>query len=246
MTTIRGIFAPDRWLARLMGCDVYRFAVGAENLTTDDRGLRRELEKILLRPSFLYAKIDVRDLALAHYSESLGFRLIDTNVGLSKTCTETSDLSSPFEIRFAEPSDEEGVARVARDSFSCSRFHLDPCIPKKIADNIKSEWTRSFFRGQRGDHMVVALSGGALVGFQQILVRGEGLLVTDLIAVDVNYRRQGIAAAMCNFAEAKIPGARRARVGTQIANAPSIRLYEAMGFRVDRAQYVFHLHGPSD
>jgi hypothetical protein len=33
------------------------------------------------------------------------------------------------------------------------------------------------------------------------------------------------------------------RVGTQAANAPSVRLYESLGFRFRDAQFVLHHHG---
>jgi hypothetical protein len=31
-------------------------------------------------------------------------------------------------------------------------------------------------------------------------------------------------------------------VGTQVANIPSVRLYERMGFSLSSSQYVLHLH----
>ena len=34
-------------------------------------------------------------------------------------------------------------------------------------------------------------------------------------------------------------------VGTQVANLPSVRLYEKLGFRLAAAQYVFHFHNPA-
>jgi hypothetical protein len=32
------------------------------------------------------------------------------------------------------------------------------------------------------------------------------------------------------------------QVGTQIANKPSLKLYQAAGFSISGAQYVFHAH----
>jgi ribosomal protein S18 acetylase RimI-like enzyme len=37
-------------------------------------------------------------------------------------------------------------------------------------------------------------------------------------------------------------GCDRLRVGTQLANIPSIRLYEKCGFRLAASEYVLHAH----
>ena len=39
-----------------------------------------------------------------------------------------------------------------------------------------------------------------------------------------------------------IPGPKTVRVGTQIANIPSLRLYESLGFRIADTHYVLHYH----
>ena len=31
-------------------------------------------------------------------------------------------------------------------------------------------------------------------------------------------------------------------VGTQVANVPSVQLYESLGFRLKSSQYVLHMH----
>jgi RimJ/RimL family protein N-acetyltransferase len=47
---------------------------------------------------------------------------------------------------------------------------------------------------------------------------------------------------MIAFAARSLPQFTTMRVGTQIANIPSIRLYEAMGFRLVGAQHILHCH----
>ena len=89
--------------------------------------------------------------------------------------------------------------------------------------------------------MVVAQLDSKIVGFLQLLY-AEGDLVIDLIAVDARFRRMGIAGDMINFAQSTIKGFQRVVVGTQLANVPSIRLYESMGFRAAGSKYIFHFH----
>jgi ribosomal protein S18 acetylase RimI-like enzyme len=90
--------------------------------------------------------------------------------------------------------------------------------------------------------MVVVEVEGAVVGFLQLLRAADGALVIDLIAVDERYRRRGLGGEMIAFVEAKAGAGQLIRVGTQIANTASIRLYEGVGFRMTEAQYVFHYH----
>ena len=65
----------------------------------------------------------------------------------------------------------------------------------------------------------------------------------DLIAVDEKFRNQGVAEAMIHhlFQTAK-NSVQTILVGTQVANIPSVRLYEKLGFRLIASQYVLHMH----
>ena len=83
-----------------------------------------------------------------------------------------------------------------------------------------------------------------IVGFTLLLVPTDSEVVIDLIAVDDAYRRRGIAAEMIAFVESQFAPAQLV-VGTQVANLPSVRLYEKLGFRLAGAQYVFHFHNPA-
>ncbi|MBP1741959.1 MAG: hypothetical protein H6Q48_4252, partial [Deltaproteobacteria bacterium] len=93
----------------------------------------------------------------------------------------------------------------------------------------------------RGDNMVVAIKDSSPAGFLQLLYSGKDLVI-DLIAVEEKFRRMGIARAMIHFAETALRGFEEIAVGTQIANVPSIRLYEKLGFRVASSVYTFHYH----
>ena len=146
-------------------------------------------------------------------------------------------------VRFATSADEAETVSIARSSFIYSRFHLDNQIPRETADRMKAEWVGNYFRGQRGNRLVVAEEEGHVVGFLLLLYDEVPKLITiDLIATDKAYQRRGIAREMVRFAEGSIPGYERIIVGTQLANVPSIQLYERLGFTVRSASHVFHYH----
>jgi GNAT superfamily N-acetyltransferase len=170
-----------------------------------------------------------------------GFRVIDTNVQLTRAAGEL--IFDGASCRFAAPGDEAAVRAVAASSFSQTRFHLDPRIPKADADRVKEEWAGNFFSGKRGEWMVIAEEGDQVAGFVQVL-RGSGdSLVIDLVAVRLGSRGKGLGRAMIGFAAQTCLGRPVGMVvGTQISNVRSLRLYESLAFRVSDAHYVLHLH----
>lgn len=237
----RYLFA-DEWLSNILGRNAYRLEAAkgwAEWVKKPGslKGLAKPGKK-----AFVYAKRPPTDVAGIALLENAGFRLVDTNLRFEKKIGQRRRFGGKFEVRFATPADELAVARVARKGFSRSRFHLDPAIGKRTADRLKAEWARNYFTHGRGDHMIVALKQGKVVGFNQLLESTDGNLVIDLIAVDPAYRRKGIARDLVAFAEMRIPGFDRIIAGTQLANGESSAFYESMGFSLKDAQQVFHRH----
>ena len=92
--------------------------------------------------------------------------------------------------------------------------------------------------------MIVAVGSGKLLGFLQILGPSPDLII-DLIGVLPENRSRGIGAAMIDYAEQNLRSSNRVFVGTQAANIRSLTFYSKMGFQLESAAYVFHLHGRS-
>jgi len=228
---------PDPWLSRIIGRPALR-------LTTTDAPSDDWKKRLKSDDLFVTAKLPADQVAEANFLQDLGFHTIDTALTF-----ETPRLSAaPPErnVRFAHASDREAVARLAGTAFVYSRFHLDPALPKSLANKVKAAWASNFFAGQRGNGMVVAERDGVVAGFLQLLW-ADRVLVIDLIAVSPQATRQGHARAMLAFAAANGTGDMRRpegfRAGTQAANAPSVRLYESLGFRFRDARFVLHHHG---
>jgi ribosomal protein S18 acetylase RimI-like enzyme len=229
----------DPWLGGILDREAYRLDVGPAGAQAPDE--REAVRSLLAGDVFVFAKAAVADLEACHLLECLGFRLIDTNVQLEKSLAAPAAV--PPGVREARPDDEEAVAGVAEESFRFSRFHLDPLIPRKLANRVKAEWVRSYFRGARGAAMLVAECEGRVVGFLQALRAADGAAVIDLSAVHGRAQRRGLARALCLALEGRWPGTPAMRVGTQVANFPSLQLYHRLGYAVAAAQYVFHHHG---
>ena len=189
--------------------------------------------------SFVDTRVPTDEVGLLHELVDAGFRPVETNVTLQRGLP--MDPPRTDAVRFAEKGDREVVREIARSGLVSSRFHLDPLVEKEVSRNLKARWADDFFLGARGDWMVVANAAAACAGFLQLLARDKTLLI-DLIAVSEAARRKGLAADMIRYACAECDGFDRVRVGTQITNTASLRLYASLGFDVVESSYVLHFH----
>ena len=200
------------------------------------------------KQGFADAKVSSNEPKTGRWLQDVGFRLIDTNVQLDRPVglewPERKGFTK-YEIRFARNEDRPEIENIAGNSFVFSRFHLDPDIPNESADQLKSAWAGNYFEGKRGDNMVVASIRRNPVAFLQLLQQSETLVI-DLIAVSASHQGKGLATEMIRFAAENCGVFQKILVGTQIANVPSLRVYEKLGFRICGASYVFHYHGPID
>ena len=232
----------DAWLTKILERDVYRLIVDESSIDGDRFVGCEAFAALNSARAFAYAKTAVDFMPGIRSLIRMGFTLVDTNVLFSKSIGQPDCEPGNYEIQPAGAAHEDQVAELAHGSFEFSRFHLDPLIPTELANRVKAEWTRSYFRGQRGDQMMVATQDGMVAGFVLLIDCDDGTRTIDLIAVDRRHRGQGVAKGMISHVEAHADGFTRIRVGTQLANMPSIRLYTQLGFVMDEAHYVFHYH----
>jgi ribosomal protein S18 acetylase RimI-like enzyme len=223
----------DAWLSEQLRRPCWRVAMATTG--NDLAVLAREPR------AFAYARVGTANLALVHALSARGFRPVDVAVMFegpvpAGVCDD---------IRHARASDREAIMHIAGSTFQYSRFHLDPLIDKQTANDIKAQWAGNFFVGQRGDAMLVAEIDGKVAGFLQLLHQPHDVLLIDLIGVDAALQGRGLARRMIHFAArhvARQSDAARLRVGTQVANTRSVRLYESLGLRLTGSQYVLHFH----
>lgn len=238
----------DEWLGRIIRKNSYVLKVNRTFITKSREKNSEESQWLALIhkvPCFAFTKILPSDVEYIEFVENIGFRLIDTNVSFVKPVEsgvfdQVED--GRLQIRFAGPKDGERTVDLARRSFIYSRFHLDRRYSRELANEVKAQWVASYFEGKRGDKMAIATTGDEVIGFLQLIQNEPDSFTIDLIAVDGKYKRMGIARGLIRFAESHYSRSKIVRVGTQLANMPSIKLYQKMGFSMDAAQYVFHYH----
>lgn len=238
-------FIPDRWLGNILQREAYKIAMDSvliERLLDERSDEYLFWQGLLGKPVFLYAKVSTASLLEVKFLLQRGFYLADTNILFSKDVSLIAKVGGSCLIRFALPEDESQVAELAGKAFSYSRFHRDSFFSAEIANTIKAEWARGYFFGSRGEEMVVALADKSIVGFLQLLDDHRGKLTIDLIAVDSNYQKRGIAADMISYVQAHCRNVREIQAGTQVVNIAAMRLYKKLDFEIIDSSYILHYH----
>lgn len=250
----------DSWLSEQLGRDAFRVVVEPRVETPGgftQTGVDPDLHFLAscfparaakAQPAFYYAKAPTHQVETVAALTTLGFRVVDVNITLS--CAPQM-IASPvchagLVIREATTHDGDAILAIAASCFRYSRFHLDPAIPSERAHAIKRAWVQSYLERRRGEQLLAVFAGERPLGFLAVLdakIKGKSARVIDLIGVDETRQRCGVGKALVGafLVDCTKRGA-LAVVGTQAANLPSLRLYEAMGFRVCETTYVLHAH----
>lgn len=231
----------DAWLSSVMERPVFRVDAREAGAAASVR------EHVKGRSGYYFAKVDTADVKTTKELLQAGFFVADVNVTFAVAPADVVFAPSPTVDVGALPTGatttKEEVLAVAHDSFRFTRFHLDPLVSKGTADLVKKEWVRNYAEGKRGDHLFVATAGGRAVGFLAALKSHDGTTaIIDLIGVHATAQRQGVGRTMITRFAEHYRDTKELLVGTQVANIPSVKLYESMGFRLKSSQYVLHLH----
>lgn len=232
----------DHWLSGIFGYDVINVSLArdespeSEAIFSADSHLQRAL---------YYTKVPVTSVTQVGALTAAGFRVIDVNVTFERLPAPVLNADSSVTVRDIESKDRSAVLDIAGSSFVYSRFHLDPLIPKALADTVKREWIANYIRGRRGERLLVAELNGGPAGFLALLVTSvpEKTGVIDLIGVDKHLQGRGIGRRLVEYhIQDSVGKYSRLIVGTQIANIPSVNLYARCGYHVTSSTYVLHAH----
>jgi ribosomal protein S18 acetylase RimI-like enzyme len=215
----------DAWLSGVLGFDAWNATV--ESVDALPGSGPRALQTV---------KLAATEAAAVGELEARGFRVVDVNVTFERKGFDGLAVSA---VAVATPAQHEALLRIAGTCFRYSRFHLDPMVPRDAADRVKREWVRSYVEGTRGLELLAA----GTEGFLAVLEAPDGARVIDLVGVAANAQRRGVGEALvAAFGSRHGSDGRTLRVGTQVANVPSVRLYEKLGFRIVSASFVLHRH----
>ena len=227
----------DQWLSGILRYDVWEIV---------EKKNKQKKEFDSSQKSFLYAKIPVTKISSISKLSELGFIPIETLVNFRGDLLNDPEIINLNQIRFAKEKDLSDVANIALNNFSHSRFHNDPNILNSIANKIKKEWITNFFYKKRGDELVVVEINKKVRGFLLLFWNKTNELTIDLLCVDKKFQNKGLARKMIKFASKNFSFKKKNplifKVGTQINNFSSIKLYQRLGLKLNALKICLHLH----
>ena len=187
------------------------------------------------------ARVDASDFSSLHALERVGFVTVDTILHFAVDFAKR-ELSKPqhdFEIRLAGPADAETVSKLAKTAFVYDRFHSDPFVSKKRADDLHESWLRNSCAENSRDNVLLAESENELLGFVSCTVQedtarwlGRSVGTIILVACAQQARRRGVGRALMLAASEWLrqQGCEIVESGTQVRNVPSVRMFRHCGF----------------
>jgi dTDP-4-amino-4,6-dideoxy-D-galactose acyltransferase len=243
---VSGPFTADSWLSEVAGFPCYKF-VDSNTVPMSIGTLQNEMALIAgTGNAFFFAKHETNLTSGSACLERAGFSVVDTNMTMEWCANKLSPhATSDILIADALPEHHAKVKNIAQQCFRYSRFHLDPLFPANLANLIKRRWVESYCSGNRGAAIYLALAKNEPIGFLAVLETNDNLRVAtiDLIGVAPEYQGRGVGSALIShFIKNWCGRVAKLRVGTQVANIPSLSLYGRFGFRIISSAYVLHAH----
>lgn len=245
------------WDSKILG-----FGVGKIDFLAADGGYDNKFEIKNLLINRMIEKCredDINYILCRTYSDDLssinslisnGFILVDGNLKFSLNLKDmkTEDINHSIQTRLVKPEDINQVKKIASESFQIDRFHSDPIVTKKKADEIHELWAENSCKNIAADAVIVGLINGEVVSFVTCKIDRIAkeyfnlpLGVIVLVATAKKFRRKGIAkhttfTVLEWFKENNIE---IVEVGTQISNIGASQLYESIGFKLIYSSLTF-------
>lgn len=224
--------------AGFLGGPVWRLSLGAAATAA---GLARALQQARSEGVRLVAcRVAAEEVEAVRLLEQGGFHRIETLITHERPVLDEPEPVMGPGIVLADAADRAPCVEIARQAFRYDRFHADPRIDPRAASALKAAWVDNGFAG-RADAIVVARVDGRARGFVLCLRPEPTTAVIDLIATEPSWQGRGLGRALVLGTLTHYRGrAHLLRVGTQEANAGSLRLYALTGCRVVGRHHTFH------
>lgn len=129
-----------------------------------------------------------------------------------------------------------------------SRFKLDTNFRNNEYEKLYKTWIDKSILRELASDIIISKIDGKVVGFTTLAKKRNDLADISLVAVDSNYRGQGIAKKLIHntLLTAKERGYKKVQVVTQLINEPANNLYIKSGFKKKSLKYIYHIwkHDP--
>lgn len=182
----------------------------------------------------LISKIDVSEKKKIIKLENMGFNLMDTLITFSlKKIISGSHNKNIF---LAEEKDINEVSEISKKAYRMSHFYFNEKLEKKEIDELYGKWIKNKYK--QGQKIYVYKKNDIIQGFLLEKISDEEAII-ELIAVNEEFKGQKIGKSLVEFFFNENLS-KKGFVGTQISNIAAIKLYENMGYKIEKFTHIFH------
>lgn len=231
------------WDSKYFGYDSYFVKNVWSDSTENLRLLLESLNEHLIdwKIKYVYSKIPANSKNAIRAFEEAGYLMADFRITLNKELDFPNKFPidyGDFQFRLALKEEDQEIAELCRNVSKINRFHSDPLIPTRVADDIYYWWIINGLKS--GKDTIVGTYGSKIVAFHmsypepEISIDGNPLLsFTDILGVDSEFGKMGLGRKLFEnyFALAISQGCKSAVSGVHANNVPSMRLHEGLGYR---------------
>lgn len=196
----------------------------------------------------VYARAHLDDIRMIHALQDAQFKLMDVLQTLRIDLKGTGLKASSSSVRSFVPSDVPNIVQIARDTFTPSRFFIDPHFSREEAREYYARWAHNCCSGLADDVLVTGV-GTNISGFITVRIVSQpsnafhpygGAI--DLVRVHPSAQRRGLGTELTKAAVQWFSkkGIRTVLVGTEVNNLAALNCYLKVGFRAHSGKATFH------
>lgn len=192
----------------------------------------------------VYWRVPAEQYASSRIALNQGAFLADEKVTYFKDLT--SSLCCPGNSKYVTDSysglvPDLGLLDLALQSSEYSRFRLDPLVPVGLCDKLYTCWITRSVSKEIAWEVLVVREHNNLLGLITLGAEGDCADI-GLVAVAADARNKGVGRALVASANRHFleKGYTRAQVVTQRYNASACRLYESLGYKINKIENIFH------
>jgi dTDP-4-amino-4,6-dideoxy-D-galactose acyltransferase len=195
----------------------------------------------------LYFLADSDDPETVRLAEDHGFHLVDIRVTLEHKIESgrgeaSSRPSRSVHLRHSKHADIPILQRIARGSYTDSRFYSDARFPVEKCEALYETWIKKSCEGHADVVLVAELTGQPAGYVSCHLTEDASRGQIGLVGVDSQARKYGLGSALVHYALEWFAGrgVDVVSVATQGRNIAGQRLYERCGFLTRAVQLWYH------
>jgi dTDP-4-amino-4,6-dideoxy-D-galactose acyltransferase len=180
--------------------------------------------------------------ALNLYSiESLEIKLVDKKTTYVKKIS-CSLIAHPLIFSYESIFPSSKLIDLAIQCGIYSRFNVDKNIGKEKFEELYTLWIIKSVKKEIAKEVIVYMHDSDIAGYLTIGEKNNRANV-GMVALDSNYRGKGVGRMLFEYAEkwSFDNGYKDIEIVTQGDNIPACKLYESLGYTVERMEYFYHI-----